>query len=298
MCRLVEFCEKTKLRGIVNPKSNAASLVNVNRAFQVLRNKQHMNEQLMWFAEDVVAGNQDVIISILTDMVKAYKIKPNPKPKAAPKTPKAKTPLKSAKVETTPKKAAPQPKPESILPEVAKEQPPIEQPRPITLVDLLFPPKPPPQAAVPDLPAEPSHSLEEWIPLCIGWLNSFRFSEGLLQDEHQVVLEMRSGVLLCDLVSSLEQKRILGIFRPPRTHSTSLSNIIKALTLLRANRSIHSPFLKYVPLDLDLTSAVPKMISVMERMLYLGCCMTYIGVPPAQVCTSSPQSSAETFSQR
>jgi hypothetical protein len=41
----------------------------------------------------------------------------------------------------------------------------------------------------------------------------------------ELIPHFQKGALLCDLVSTLENNEILGVFRPPRTRSTAMSSI-------------------------------------------------------------------------
>ncbi|CAG9321960.1 unnamed protein product [Blepharisma stoltei] len=59
----------------------------------------------------------------------------------------------------------------------------------------------------------------------------------------ELIPDLISGVLLCDLVSRILEKPITGIFRSPKTEQLALSNIKRALAPLRIERRMS---LKYV----------------------------------------------------
>lgn len=83
-------------------------------------------------------------------------------------------------------------------------------------------------------------------------LLAFILSKGVLDrsrmpDSFQELLpDIVSGVLLCDLVGRVIDKPITGVFRSPTTQALALSNIKKALTPLQ---SIRKMGMKYVWLD-------------------------------------------------
>ena len=95
-----------------------------------------------------------------------------------------------------------------------------------------------------DLPysSEEIHDLEESLLAFIlsrGVLDRTR-APGAFQE---LLPDIVSGVLLCDLVSRVIDKPIFGVFRSPTTQVLALSNIKKALTPLR---SIRKMGMKYV----------------------------------------------------
>jgi len=59
----------------------------------------------------------------------------------------------------------------------------------------------------------------------------------------ELIPPIQKGVILCDLVSTIEDNEILGVFRPPKTRSTAISNIVKALNVLKANTRMNPRYL-------------------------------------------------------
>ena len=73
------------------------------------------------------------------------------------------------------------------------------------------------------------NALLQWIE-SLNLLSNFPKKEVSFDD---ILPFLQQGTLLCDIVSTLENNEILGVFRPPRTKSTALSNISKALQILK-----------------------------------------------------------------
>ena len=53
---------------------------------------------------------------------------------------------------------------------------------------------------------------------------------------------LRNGVLLCALVSRVFKVRITGVFKSPKTETTCLSNIRKAMKVLQTSRKMSQKF--------------------------------------------------------
>ena len=53
---------------------------------------------------------------------------------------------------------------------------------------------------------------------------------------------LRNGVLLCALVSKVFRTRIKGVFKDPKTETTCISNIRKALKILQTSRKMSQKF--------------------------------------------------------
>ena len=80
------------------------------------------------------------------------------------------------------------------------------------------------------------------------WLNSlgiFRYVDQSITTLDSALPMFQNGVVLCDLVSVACGKKILGITRKPKVKATALSNISKAMELLRKRRDISNRFLWY-----------------------------------------------------
>eukprot|EP00002_Diphylleia_rotans_P008885 TRINITY_DN18864_c0_g1_i1.p1 TRINITY_DN18864_c0_g1~~TRINITY_DN18864_c0_g1_i1.p1 ORF type:complete len:876 (-),score=150.04 TRINITY_DN18864_c0_g1_i1:305-2542(-) len=77
----------------------------------------------------------------------------------------------------------------------------------------------------------------------VGWLHSI----GLLTKPNTsfstVVQMAKTGVLLCDLVELMDGKKLPGVFRPPKTTATCLSNITKACDALIQKRTMGRRYL-------------------------------------------------------
>eukprot|EP01028_Stygiella_incarcerata_P008827 TRINITY_DN396_c0_g1_i3.p1 TRINITY_DN396_c0_g1~~TRINITY_DN396_c0_g1_i3.p1 ORF type:complete len:1114 (+),score=328.12 TRINITY_DN396_c0_g1_i3:2593-5934(+) len=58
-----------------------------------------------------------------------------------------------------------------------------------------------------------------------------------------ILPHIQSGVLLCDTVSVIEGKKIVGVFRNPKIDSTALRNISKALEIMRRRRDMSQRYL-------------------------------------------------------
>lgn len=82
----------------------------------------------------------------------------------------------------------------------------------------------------------------------VQWLKEIGQLKALSIDFEKVdsVLDLqgviKNGVLLCALVSRVFQTRITGVFKDPKTETTCLSNIRKALKVLQTSRKMSQKF--------------------------------------------------------
>lgn len=96
-------------------------------------------------------------------------------------------------------------------------------------------------AAKSDLPY--SHAdIKKLEASLVNWLESLNVTEKPFVQLSTILDEIRSGVLLCSLVSKVTGVRILGVFKHPRTSQVALSNIRKALEVLRGQSRMSQEF--------------------------------------------------------
>ena len=74
-----------------------------------------------------------------------------------------------------------------------------------------------------------------------NWINNL----GIVKTEFfsQLIADVKTGVLLCDLVDIIFGCRIRGVFKAPKTQATCASNIRKALEMMRRSKRMSQKFL-------------------------------------------------------
>jgi hypothetical protein len=72
----------------------------------------------------------------------------------------------------------------------------------------------------------------------LGVLNSTQCPYSLTQ----VIHGFKSGVTLCDLVGVVFHKKVVGVFRSPKTEGSCISNIKKALDVVRVEGRMSRKF--------------------------------------------------------
>jgi hypothetical protein len=75
--------------------------------------------------------------------------------------------------------------------------------------------------------------------------------------EGTIVPEFSNGLLLCQLVSTLELQEITGITKQPKSKAASLHNIRKALEVLRTKKNMP---LEYLWSELEIFQGLPEVI--------------------------------------
>lgn len=67
----------------------------------------------------------------------------------------------------------------------------------------------------------------------MGILSKYGTQYNEIQTMIEIQREISNGSLLCEIVCTMFNMKIPGIFRDPKTESTSISNIRKSLEILR-----------------------------------------------------------------
>jgi hypothetical protein len=75
-------------------------------------------------------------------------------------------------------------------------------------------------------------SIMNWIK-SLGVLSKYGSSYNDAQILIEIQREISNGSLLCELVSTIFNVKITGMFKDPKTESTAISNIRKSLEILR-----------------------------------------------------------------
>ena len=225
------------------PKSEGAVLSNIRKALEVLKKYPEMSQKFVWSREkDISKGNLGVIMGLLEDIYRCQDglsaRRPGPSyhsdgPYCGPPAP------------------IPLPKGEKTYKEETFGKPPgwlrteavLPSPKNFTLgqsslapVDIVPSPKRNvmisfqeeiEEAAEVDLPQFDT-DIKRWL----ASLGIATYAEGYFGGK--TVNEVRDGVLLCDLIETLERTKLAGTNKYPRTAAGSRQNMRKALEFLRS----------------------------------------------------------------
>ena len=92
------------------------------------------------------------------------------------------------------------------------------------------------------IPNKQSHPAEDYFNNSIEfeWINNLGIGFPQIDINTEEIEEFKSGVLLCQIVEKLERKSLSGIEPKPRTNAVALHNIGKALKVLKSKPTFPS----------------------------------------------------------
>ena len=231
-----------------NPKNKTSVQANFSKALVYLRSFDKMNSRYLWALTDLMAGVEDVVWGLIEDIKTLFKAKlvslDAAIPSTVPTAQRSRSVSKEKSVAMTPSGAvssryemATSPKTLRLPPRTPSSRPqePAETARPVYQeakpVALDFQPVPITKAMEVKLKQ---------------WLSTLKLNHYLGHDsKHYLVDPMKNGVLLCELVSTLEKTRLVGVNKAPGNAQAVRENVEKALCLLRERKlNIPLPLLR------------------------------------------------------
>jgi hypothetical protein len=220
-----------------NPKNRTSVQANFAKALAYLRSFDKMNSRYLWALADLMAGVEDVIWGLIEDIKVLFKAKlvsldagiPSSvstaqrsrslsKDKSSSMTPSGAVSSRYEGIPTSPKTFRLPPRtPSSRPPEPAEPSRPESKP-----VALDF---------------QPVTVTKEMEGRVKQWISGLKLSHLLgHENKHYLVDPLKNGVLICELVSTLERKRMQGINKAPGSAQAVRENVEKALCVLRERK--------------------------------------------------------------
>jgi len=220
-----------------NPKNRTSVQANFAKALAYLRSFDKMNSRYLWALADLMAGVEDVIWGLIEDIKVLFKAKlvsldaavassvPTAqrsrsisKDKSSSVTPSGAVSSRYEGIPTSPKTFRLPPRTPSSRPPEPVEPSRLES-KPVA---LDFQPVP--------ITKEMEGRVKQWI-------SGLKLSHLLgHENKHYLVDPLKNGVLICELVSTLEKTRMQGVNKAPGSAQSVRENVEKALCILRERK--------------------------------------------------------------
>lgn len=220
-----------------NPKNRTSVQANFTKALTYLRSFDKMNSRYLWALADLMAGVEDVIWGLVEDIKVLFKAKlvsldagtassvPTAqrsrslsKDKSSSITPSGAVSSRYEGIPTSPKTFRLPPRTPSSRPPETSE-PSRGESKPVAL-DF-----------------QPVNITKEMEGRVKQWISSLKLSHLLgHENNHYLVDPLKNGVLICELVSTLEKTRLQGVNKAPGSAQSVRENVEKALCVLRERK--------------------------------------------------------------
>lgn len=213
-----------------SPKNRSAVQANVNKLLTYLRGIPKVNARYLWSGVKIMEGNDDVIWGLLYDMYNYYHNKPKiDKPMTSFKQEAtfSDTPKKPLGINSHQRNNSFNDKSMRLLDQNATISP---KAGPFTVQKNNEP-------ILEESPQEDNQDMSKLKGTILEWLGLMGLEKFVSEDDPDVRHNpLKNGVLICEIVMLLEQKKIFGVHRNPISLHGVKENFERALIVLKESK--------------------------------------------------------------